>query len=340
MIQDGIEFILVLDLSKAYDTVLKLLLIEKLKKVIPPNLVIQLRVFISTVIATVTGDITNLAVSMRRGLTQGGTSSPPLFKVFINDLPKALRKLLREKLPEAMRHDPAILVADDVIDLTMTLEQMQQIADECCKWANENGLRWNPLKSQLIILLLELRARRTGEIQGDTQTNAGTGPNTQSNETTSIQEGESASGTGHGAVVKLDEKMVKGSEVADYLGLRVHNRRGLICKEPNALQEKGIQATFMISKEKWFSLSQHPRFLSNIYDTHIRSSIMYGIEILITAERQPLIYIDTELSKLFLKGLLLLKSTDIQENHRLIIQLILSIPTTRIWSLNEGIYPG
>lgn len=67
MIRKGINFILVLDLSKAYDTVLKALLIEKLKESIPTNLVNKLRVFITTVTAKVTGDITNTIIPLKRG---------------------------------------------------------------------------------------------------------------------------------------------------------------------------------------------------------------------------------------------------------------------------------
>lgn len=81
------------------------------------NLVNKLRVFITKVTAKVTGDITNTVISMKRGLTQGGTSSPPLFKVFVNDLPEELRHTLRETFPNSLRHDPPILVEDDVLSL-------------------------------------------------------------------------------------------------------------------------------------------------------------------------------------------------------------------------------
>lgn len=113
---------MVLDLAKAYDSVLKTLLIKKLERVIPINLLNYLKVFISTVVATVSGDITNTIIPMRRGLTQGGTSSPPLFKVFINELPAQLRTELRKKFPSAMLKDPAIMVADNFIALAATLE--------------------------------------------------------------------------------------------------------------------------------------------------------------------------------------------------------------------------
>lgn len=69
----GLFFIQVLDLAKAYDTVLKELLLEKLSRCIPPVLVNQPKVFVTIVIARVTGNITNTEIPMGRGLRQGGT---------------------------------------------------------------------------------------------------------------------------------------------------------------------------------------------------------------------------------------------------------------------------
>lgn len=72
----GINFILVLDSSEAYGTILKALLIKKLERVLPSKLVQQIKLFITTVMDRVTCDITNTHIPMRRGLTQEGTPSP------------------------------------------------------------------------------------------------------------------------------------------------------------------------------------------------------------------------------------------------------------------------
>lgn len=97
----------------------------------------RLKVFITTVMANVAGGITSTPNPMRRGLTSEGTSSP-LFKVFIIDLPRALREMIKTEFPKASIPDPALLASEDVIALSVTLEQMQAIADECCRWAKEN----------------------------------------------------------------------------------------------------------------------------------------------------------------------------------------------------------
>lgn len=154
LIRNGVRYVLVLDLSKAYDTVLKLLLIKKLQRIIPSNLLSQVKVFISTVVVKVSGEILNTLIPMRRGLTQAGTTFPPLFRIFINDLPEELRKIIREKFPSSILDDHALLVADDVIDLSATLKEMKEIANNtCCKWVVANGLTWNPLKSHLLKIL-------------------------------------------------------------------------------------------------------------------------------------------------------------------------------------------
>lgn len=55
LLRKGIIFVLVLDLSEAYDMVLKTLRLAKLEKLLPSNLVRQLKVFIKTVTAKVSG---------------------------------------------------------------------------------------------------------------------------------------------------------------------------------------------------------------------------------------------------------------------------------------------
>lgn len=156
--RSGAEFIVALDLAKAYDKILKLLMSTKLHEQVDKNLAYQLIVFLLTVTARVTGDVANTDIEMRRGLTQGGTSSPTLFKLFINDLPQAIRAALSEAKEATAGMDPVRLVADDVIGITKTAGGLQVLLDECQRWAEENGLCWNPAKSQ--VLEVHPQARR------------------------------------------------------------------------------------------------------------------------------------------------------------------------------------
>lgn len=77
-IQKDIEFIVVLDLAKAYDNILKLLMERKLNSAVYENLTNQLVSFLLTVQAQVSGDITSITIAMLRGLTQGYVVPRPL----------------------------------------------------------------------------------------------------------------------------------------------------------------------------------------------------------------------------------------------------------------------
>lgn len=255
-----------------------MLLIKKLQKLIPTNLLGQLKVFISTVVAKVSGNISNTVIPMRRGLTQGGTSSPPLFRIFINDLPDELRKTTREKFPNFILEDPSLLVTDDVIALSATLDEMQEIANTCYKWGATNGLKWNPLKLQLLKMLLKI-----SNAHNQATNPTGTQTNEQVVQQVAVPPVEATT------KITLNGTVVRSSEEADYLVLLINTRRGFICKDTSELLTKGKGSVTLISKNKWFSLQVQPKHIANIYDTHFRSSLMYGSKLLTLKERQPLI---------------------------------------------------
>lgn len=97
----------------------------------------------------------------------------------------------------------------------------------------------------------------------------------------------------------LDGKDILSSEEADYLGMRININRGFICKDPKDLLEKGKPVAVMLTLEKWFSLSLNPRHLANIYETHVRSLVLYESELLMEQERRPLEEIDDERVRTF-----------------------------------------
>lgn len=75
-LKSAARLIVVLDLAKAYDSILKALLILKLEEELDTNLANQLLIFLLTVHSKVAGDIAKTEIGMHKGLTQGGTSSP------------------------------------------------------------------------------------------------------------------------------------------------------------------------------------------------------------------------------------------------------------------------
>lgn len=144
------SFLAVLDLLKAYNSVIKQLLLHKLRQQVDENLANQILIFILSVKSKVAGEITQTTIHMEKGLTQGGTSSPALFRMFINDLPQAVRDALHEKGKNTAELYPTRLVADDVFGIVRDVESLQTLLDACHQWAKTNKLQWNLLKSQIL----------------------------------------------------------------------------------------------------------------------------------------------------------------------------------------------
>lgn len=112
------QILAILDLAKAYDRVIRRVLVENLlRHNIPENMVNQLIVFMLLLLVKTAGDLTETVSILTTGLVQGGTSSPALFSFFINDLAGDLREAQRkEREPrDNSISEPGKLVADDVI---------------------------------------------------------------------------------------------------------------------------------------------------------------------------------------------------------------------------------
>lgn len=68
--------------------------------------------------------------------------------------------MINTTFPTMTLQDPAILVVDDVLALSANIEQIKEIANECCKWTRENCLRWNLEKSQILRMILQIRGEQ------------------------------------------------------------------------------------------------------------------------------------------------------------------------------------
>lgn len=114
-------------------------------------------VFLVPIFVHTAGDVTNTIAILTTGLTQGGSASPALFRIFIDDLPGELRKTigLEETAEGNSLKDAAKLVADDVIHGLVTLlakneSDLQVLLDTCTDWAARNGLGWKPKKCSIV----------------------------------------------------------------------------------------------------------------------------------------------------------------------------------------------
>lgn len=209
------KFLSILDLAKAYDSVIKALLLQKLEDKVDTNLVSQLLVFLLTVRAFVAGDITKTEIIMQKGLTQGGTSSLALFKLFMYDLPEQIREEMRDNDKDISELDPIRLVADDIVIPAKDKNSLQVALNASHKWAETNHQKWNPTKSQ--VLDME--------------------PGTEVKES-----------------VHLGGVELKWATEVEYLGLRL-SKDGFLGKTPAHVEEKCRAALHMLTNEKWFNLN-------------------------------------------------------------------------------------
>lgn len=150
MLNSAKEYLVaILNLTKAYEKVVRGLLITKLEKMgIPKNLENQIIVFLVPMLVQTAGDVTHTVAVLTTGLTQGGSAYSGLFRIFIDDLAKALRKAQGKdgELEGGNLQELAKLVADDVIILSKDDDELQELLDTCTQWAEINCLVWKPQK--------------------------------------------------------------------------------------------------------------------------------------------------------------------------------------------------
>lgn len=266
---------------------------QKLFNEVDDNLARQLTTFLLTVTAQVTGDITRTNIQMLRGLTQGGTSSPALCKLFINSLPEEVRKGLEEASLTQPGLDPLRLVADDVIGLAKSIEALQLLLNICERWAGINGLEWNPTKSQ--VLQIDMNIPRSN------------------------------------IVTSLGGTQLEVTDTVEYLGMRL-SRDGFLGMDAKDLMSKATAAIHMLAAEPWFSLALPPKHIARAFQTYVRSMITYGAKLLSSRDRHELEELDRKLvTKLLTKLLDLVRERGkLAEKHRWRLQLALGIPTLQM----------
>lgn len=98
------------------------------------------------------GDVTNAIAVLTTRPTQGGSASPALFRVFIDDLVSEIRSLQGKHVivdGESLR-DPFKFVADDVIVITKIDEELQKLLEVYTDWSERNQLEWKPQKCSAV----------------------------------------------------------------------------------------------------------------------------------------------------------------------------------------------
>ena len=136
----------ILDLSKAYDSVDRHLLIRECKNRLNANTVAMIQSSLLPTNLTTAGDVTNSSTTCCVGVPQGSILSPPLFNIFIDPL---AQKLHRTTNPSTIPKNA--LLADDVIIYAKHTHDLQDQFNICTEWASQNGINWNPQKCFVIL---------------------------------------------------------------------------------------------------------------------------------------------------------------------------------------------
>jgi len=146
-----VSILLLLDFSKAFDSVIHSLLCAKLSdfykfELTAVNLVRSYLNFRFQAVCV--GDILSDLVPLLRGVAQGSVLGPLLFALFINDLPTLIQFCSHHMYAD----DVQLYLSCDPENISDGIKRVNEDLKRVFNWAHDNGLSLNPLKSQAIIL--------------------------------------------------------------------------------------------------------------------------------------------------------------------------------------------
>ena len=143
--QKKISLLLLLDLSKAFDSVSHQILLDKLCKVyIDP---FWFQDYLKNRVQSVRmGSVLSSSKSINFGVPQGSILGPLLFLIYVNDLPKYMNYCLLVKYAD----DTQILLTGNINEIENITRRAEIILDKAKRYFNFNGLLLNEKKTQCI----------------------------------------------------------------------------------------------------------------------------------------------------------------------------------------------
>ena len=235
--------------SKAFDKVCRnklwLLLIEK---GFPNSIIIALLLYYRNAIMLIQiGDEFSSLFTPRLGVRQGGACSPKLFAIYIEDLAAKLDSTgIGIKVTSSVIN--VMMYADDIILVATSKQELQRLLDITGLFGVERGIKFNPLKCELIIFNVN-RKRNQAELIRDSYD----GP------------------------VTINGQHIPEVNTIKYLGIIFNNDYTF-----KAHLEKRRKAAFhMLSRIEKLGFNNgcvKPNLVGNMFKTYIRPVVMYGLE--------------------------------------------------------------
>ena len=159
--QDTLVGALLLDMSKAFDTVNHSILLRKLSRYGVRRA--ELKWFADYLSdrrqrVCIRG-IKSQWCEAKRGVPQGSLLGPLLFILYVNDLPQSVQKSSVKQYAD----DTTISLSAE--DITTLREGLEDDADNVMKWAENNGLKLNTKKTQLLLIGRKKRERELAQVK-------------------------------------------------------------------------------------------------------------------------------------------------------------------------------
>lgn len=149
--RNHISFLVLLDYSKAFDSVIPSFLITKLSNLFnfESSACSLLNSYLTGRQQYVSANNTDSTIlDVNRGVPQGSVLGPLLFSLYINDLPSCLQWCRVHLYAD----DVQLLVSCPLNDVNDTIAKLNEDLSHIVKWASNNGLAINPHKSYCIAI--------------------------------------------------------------------------------------------------------------------------------------------------------------------------------------------
>ena len=144
-----------IDLSKAFDSIPKKLMIDKLHALLPSSNFLHLLVKLLTEkkYKILFNGVESDAFCLQNGLPQGDSLSPTLFSIFMNDLAKEIYSNIEQTNAAIIGdlHVPCLIYADDILLMSNDKDGLMKQINLVQKFCNLNGLEINYDKTKVMI---------------------------------------------------------------------------------------------------------------------------------------------------------------------------------------------